>query len=418
MPCAAATASARPYSPGVPPAPPKRPVEETDLRGWVRLPFDATLGLIGVVEAMHRRISSLPGAGTDPVPDRTRGLTGLVYRTIRGVTRAVGAGVELGLSRVPPGRGGRSARREAMLAALNGVLGDHLLASGNPLAIPMRLRRAGRPLLVERSALAAALPDAGGRALLLVHGSCLSDLDWLRDGHDHGAALARDLGYTPLYLHYNSGLHVSTNGHELAWLLESLQREWPVPLERLDVLAHSMGGLVVRSACHHAAGAGQAWLGRLGSVVFLGTPHHGAPLERGGSLVDAALGLNPCVAPLARLGKIRSAGVTDLRHGSLLDEDWAGRDRFSDRLLPRPVPLPDGVRCFAVAGSTVGGSELAGRLVGDGLVPVDSALGRHADPARALGIPPARCWVARGMGHVDLLARREVHQRIQGWLEG
>ena len=398
-------------------APPPLRAEPTDLQGWGRLPFDATLGLIGVVEAMHRRIGRLPGGGDGGTPDRTRGLTGLVYRAIRGATRIAGAGVQLGLSGVP-GRGGSSERREAVLAALNGVLGDHLVATGNPLAIPMRLRRAGRSLTVERAALAAALPGAGGRPLLLVHGSCLSDLAWRREGHDHGAALARDLGCTPLYLHYNSGLHVSTNGRELAGVLEALLRGWPAPLERLDVVAHSMGGLVVRSACHHAARAGQAWLGKVGSIVFLGTPHQGAPLERGGSFVDAALGLNRYAAPLARLGKIRSAGVTDLRHGSLLDEDWAGRDRFSPHLLPRPVPLPAGVRCYAIAGSRAGGSELAGRLVGDGLVPVDSALGRDADPARALGIPEARCWVGRGMGHVDLLARQEVYERIRGWLEG
>jgi hypothetical protein len=249
----------------------------------------------------------------------------------------------------------------------------------------------------------------------MVHGSCLGDGSWLRDGHDHGATLSRELGATALSLHYNSGLHVSTNGHELARLLEALLREWPVPLERLDVVAHSMGGLVVRSACHHAAGAGLAWPARLGGLVFLGTPHLGAPLERGGSFVDAALGINRYASPLARLGKIRSAGVTDLRHGSLLDEDWAGPGGSEGR-RPRPVPLPEGVRCFAIAGTTADGSALAGRLVGDGLVPVDSALGRSADPARALGIPEARTWIGRGLGHLDLLSSTAVCQRIGGWL--
>ena len=398
------------------PASTNHPVAGTELQGWWRLPFDTILGLLGVVEAMHRGITRLPGSRAGADPDRTRGLTGSVYGAIRGVTRVADAAVHLGLGQVPPGGGRRSPRREAMLAVLNGVLGDHLVETGNPLAIPMRLRRAGRPLVIERTALAEDLPDARGRVVLLVHGSCLSDLVWLRGGHDHGAALARDVGCTSLYLHYNSGLHVSTNGHALAGLLDGLLREWPVPLARLDVVAHSMGGLVMRSACHHAAGADQAWLGRLGSVVFLGTPHLGAPLERGGRLVDEALGMNRYVAPLARLGQVRSGGVNDLREGSLLDEDWKGPDRTRDR-LPRPVPLPDGVSCFAVAGALAGRSKLAERLVGDGLVPVDSALGRSADPARALGLPEARCFVAPGCGHLDLLASREVYQRIRGWLE-
>ena len=88
----------------------------------------------------------------------------------------------------------------------------------------------------------------------------------------------------------------------------------------------------------------------MNQIVFLGTPHHGAPLERAGNWIDILLGATPYAAPFARLGKVRSAGITDLRHGNLLDEDWGGRDRFArgaDRRVP--VPLPDGMRCYAVA---------------------------------------------------------------------
>jgi hypothetical protein len=357
--------------------------------------------------------------GPGPAPDRTRGLTGLVYGAIRGITRLSGLAVDAALARSAGAGGGegapRSPEREAVLAALNGVLGDHLAATANPLAISMRLRHQGHPLVVERGALAAALPGAGSRLLVLVHGSCMNDLSWLRDGHDHGAALAHDLGYTPVYLHYNSGLHVSINGRQLAGLLERLLREWPVPVERFAILAHSMGGLVTRSACHHAAAAGQGWLARLGDALFLGTPHHGAPLERGGNLVDAALGVSRYSAPLARLGKIRSAGVTDLRHGSLLDQDWQGRDRFAP-VLPHPVPLPAGVRCFAVAATLTRGEELGGSLLGDGLVTVDSALGRHLDPARDLAFPEERRFVGHGFGHFDLLADPGVYDRLRTWL--
>ena len=414
-----------------PPAPP-RSAEASDLQGWSRLAFDATLGLTGVVEAMHRGVTRLPGLGPGLAPDRTRGLTGLVYRSIRGVTRLAGLGVDLALSRVGEGgavTGERSEQREALLAALNGVVGDHLAATDNPLAIPMRLRRDGRPLELERQALAAALPGAGGRPLLLVHGSCLDDLSFRRGGHDLGAALARDLGLTPVSLRYNTGLHVSTNGRALADLLEALLREWPVPVERLTIVAHSMGGLLARSACHYAAAAGQGWLGRLGDAVFLGTPHHGTPLERAGRWLEAAVGVSRYSRPLARLGKLRSAGVTDLAHGSLLDEDWVGRDRFAlVQPPPRPVPLPAGVRCFTVAaaaapaaaaGGLVGAAgDRASDLVGDGLVSVQSALGRHPDTARDLGFPEARRFVARGVGHVELLSSPEVYDRVKGWLSG
>jgi hypothetical protein len=390
-----------------------------DLRGWGRLVFDATVGLTAVVEGMHHNISRGPFIRGAPARGRTRGLTGFVYGAIRGITRLLAIGFDAALAHwAAPGEVAASERREAVLAALNGVVGDHLAATGNALAIPMQLRRGGRALVLERRALEAAIPRPGARVLVLVHGLCMNDLRWSRLGHEHGAALARDLGYTPLYLHYNSGRHVSTNGRDFAEVLERLVHEWPVPLEELTVLGHSMGGLVARSACHHGAPAGHRWVGQLSALVLLGTPHHGAPLERGGSWVDAVLGFSPYTAPLSRLGQIRSAGITDLRHGSLVDEDWEGRDRFElARDRPCAVPLPEGVRCYAIAAVTARRGELAGHVLGDGLVPVNSALGRHPDPGRALAFPESRRWVGRGMNHFDLLSHPEVYERIRGWLE-
>lgn len=393
-------------------------IRRSDVQGATRLAVDAVTAVTDLVEAMHRVIGRGP-AGADQAP-RTGGIPGLVYRSVRGVTRVVGAGIDVAVAPlVPQFAGGHpSRRREALLAALNGVLGDHLAASGNPLAIPMRLRRDGHPLVVERTALAAAIPEATGRLLVLAHGICMSDLQWCRDDHDHGAALARDLGCTPVYLHYNSGLHISVNGRAFADALEELIREWPVPLQELTILCHSMGGLVARSACFYGQLAGHGWPRHLSRLVFLGTPHHGSPLERAGNWVDVLLGASPYSAPLARVGKTRSAGVTDLRYGNLLDEDWEGRDRFAgagDRR--QPIPLPESVACYAIAATAeTGKSRMAAVLPSDGLVPLESALGRHRKPHLTLDFPEDRRWIAFGAGHFDLLCRPEVYARIRDWL--
>jgi len=392
----------------------------SDLRGASRLAIDATTGLTELVEAMHQNIARRPGVFGTPGTGRTRGIAGLVYRTIRGTTGLVGGGIDAVLARLLPmlDEARPSRGREAVLAALNGVLGDYLAATGNPLAIAMRLRRNGRPLQLERQALAATIGQPSARVAVLAHGLCLNDLQWDRQRHDHGAALARDLGYTPVYLHYNSGLHVSSNGRGFAGLLEVLLEQWPVAVKDLVVIGHSMGGLVARSACHYGAAAGHDWPKRLRKLVFLGTPHHGAPLERGGHWVDVILGISPYTAPFARLGKIRSAGVTDLRHGNVLDEDWEGRDRFAhSRDARRPVPLPGRVQCYALAATTgKRAGDLGDRLLGDGLVPVASALGRHADPRRALSFPHSRQWIGCGMNHLDLLSRPEVYAEIRRWI--
>ena len=322
-------------------------------------------------------------------------------------------------------------RREALLAALNGVLGDHLLAIGNPLAIAMRLRHRGQPLTLDASALAATIPAPSGKLLVLVHGLCMNDLQWSAPAHhdqQHFSAASSppaanadchyaDLGYQPVCLHYNSGRHISTNGREFSALMDALIQNWPVPVEELVIIASSMGGLVTRSACHYGDIAGHRWRHYLRKLVFLGTPHHGAPLERGGNWVDTTLGASRITAPLARLGKIRSAGITDLRYGNLLDEDWQGYDRFERGDHRRTVPLPAGVQCFAIAATTGHRSgDLGDRLLGDGLVPVDSALGRHREPARNLAIPLTRQWIGYGINHLEMLTQPAVQDQVRRWL--
>jgi len=394
-------------------------VSATDLRGVNRLTIDGIAGVVDLVEAMHYNVASVPKILAKSKRERTTGITRLVYESIRGVIALVGHGLDMLLARLEPLLDAHSTwpGREPLLAALNGVLGDYLAASNNPLAITMCLRRGGIALPGERASLAAISP-AGGRVVVLLHGLCMNDLQWKRKGHDHGAALARDLAYTPVYLYYNSGLHISTNGQAFAEQLETLLQFWPVELTELVLIGHSMGGLVARSACHHGTLARHKWVKQLHKLVFLGTPHHGAPLERGGNWVDMLLSISKYSAPLARLGKIRSAGITDLRFGNLVDEDWKGRDRFERSGDVRvAVPLPEGVACYAIAGTTFKkAGDLSARLIGDGIVPLASALGHHDNPRLALTFDESRQWVASGVNHLDLLSQAEVYAQIRQWL--
>ena len=388
-------------------------VHLSDLRGAGQLAIDATLGLTSLVETLHHNILRTPGVLGAPTQEPATGITGFVYRCVRGVTRAVGGAIDAALPPLERLLGGKvsSAQRDAVVAALNGVLGDHLQASGNPLAIRMQWRRAGAALDVShrhhsRAGLKAAIPDATGKVLLLVHGLCMNDRQWHRNGHDHGAALAAEKGFTPIYLHYNTGLPIGSNARELAHQIEALLHAWPVQVRELVILAHSMGGLVARGACHYAEAAGHDWLHLLRTIIFLGTPHHGAPLERGGRWVDVVLDASPYTTAFSRLGKIRSAGITDLRHGTVLENTGKSRRRAM-------VPLPAHVECHALAACITKASRpLAERLLGDGLVPVDSALGRHADASRDLGLSRSHCWTGYGMNHMDLLDRAAVYAQI------
>lgn len=391
----------------------------SDLRGVSQLVVDAVAGATEIVEDMHRNIACIsPIVGASPT-GRTRGISGLVYRRVREVTLAVGFGLDAVLTQLTPlpGSSGSSPHREAVLAALNGVFGDYLTASNNPLAISMHLRRKGRPLLLDRKALANSFPHPGSKLLVLAHGLCTNDLGWEREGQDHGASLARDLGYTSIYLHYNSGRHISTNGREFAAILERLVQEWPVKVSELVIVGHSMGGLVSQSACHYAMQSNHVWLHRLKKLICLGTPHHGTPLERAGNWINILAGISPYTAPFARLGKIRSAGVKDLRYGNTLDEDWKRRGSEYAEAPRKMTPLPEGVECFVIAATKQlqpGGPGR--RLPGDGLVTVNSALGRHENAGLSLPVPVSRQSICYGLKHLDLLSSREVYDRIHSWL--
>ena len=252
------------------------PLHAADLLGLSRLAIDGTVRATDLVQAMHHNIAVPPGTHCPPAWGAESVITGLVYSSIRAVTCLVGGGLDALLTpSTPMPAESRSTReREAVLAVLNGAMGDYLAATDNPLAISMRLRRKGRPLTLEMPALAAAIPGASGKLLVLVHGLCMSDRQWTRKGHNHGTALARDLGYTAVHLHYNGGLHISSNGRAFANLIESLLNQWPVRLEEFTIVAHSLGGLVSRSAYHYGAAAGHRWPQPSGQAHFSG---HAAP---------------------------------------------------------------------------------------------------------------------------------------------
>lgn len=404
--------------------PPHR-LTTSDIRGIAQLATEATEGITDIVEGVHRSVWSSVGVPNGSKPGRTRGITGLVYRTIRGITRVVGKGVDTVLAGAQPVIGAAETsqkdtpEREAVIAALNGVMGDRLVAGGNPFAIPMTLRHQGESLDLN---VRLSIPGSTGKILLLIHGLCMTDHQWRtqRDHQivDHGESLASALGATPVHLRYNSGLHVSVNGRELSAILDQLVRQWPTTIEEMNVVAHSMGGLLIRSAIHTAKASGLSWPDHLKNIVFLGTPHHGAPLERAGSWVDGVLTATPYTAPFAKLGQLRSAGITDLRFGHLLDEDWESRDRFSRTPDERGiVPLPEGVACFTVAATTASRrTVLADRIIGDGLVPLPSALGRHEDPRRCLDFPKASQLIAHQTNHLALLHDPEITEQIKRWL--
>jgi pimeloyl-ACP methyl ester carboxylesterase len=395
---------------------------DSKLQGVSRLITDATIGVTDLVESMHNRIVHPPFLPSTPIQHLITNIAGITYKTIRWSTRLIGGGVDsaLGLFASVSDKIETTDEREAISAVLNGVIGDYLEKTENPLEIVMQLRYQAKAIPLDTESLDKTYPTINGKILLMVHGSCMNDIQWTRKEHNHGTALAKEFDKTPIYLHYNSGRHISTNGQDLNELLEKLILHWPVPIEELIIIAHSMGGLVTRSALHYGQKQQNSWTKHLKKIIFLGTPHHGASMEQAGNYLDVVLEAVPYARPFARLGKIRSAGVTDLRYGSLLDEDWQNIDRFKMLGDQRQnVSLPKKIECYSIAG--VNGKEIKSgstklKLLGDNMVGIKSALGQHKDPAKHLNFKKANTWIVYENNHLDLLSNPKVYNKIKKWM--
>ncbi|MFQ2193134.1 esterase/lipase family protein [Aeromonas jandaei] len=393
----------------------------SDIRELAQLLTQALPATVQITEAVHQAVLGGMGIkGRDK--GKTAGLTGLISKGVHGAANSLGSGINGLLARLPlPTQPSvaETPKRAALLATLNGVLGDKLVEQQNALATPMTLRYQGKPL--DWQTMPADLPHTG-RVLLMIHGLCMNDLQWHTSYQgksvNHGEAVARALGYLPLYLRYNSGLSIASNGQALALQLEDLCDRWPGAIKQLSVLAYSMGGLVIRSACHYAQTHSLRWPERLRHLIFLGTPHHGAPLESAGHWLEQLLPVTPYSMPFVKLTRIRSQGIRDLRHGKVIDASRNNKE-FTIRRDPRqPLPLPSGVACFAIAGTTSAKRTLlAERLIGDGLVPLRSALGLHRERAHQLDFPPEHTLIAYRTTHMALLGSPEVGAQLLDWLD-
>lgn len=337
----------------------------SDLRGLAMLASTGTVEVDRIVEDVQRKFG--------PGPKTISRLVHTGVRTIAGGVR-LASNFGLGVISNPPDPDSASPQRERFIAALNGVIGDHLADTSNPLAIRACLRSEGKTA-----------ETVEGRVVLGVHGLCMSDLGFMRDGVDHVAAVAAAMGRPALYAKLNSGLPVHANGLILSELIAGC--------EDVVVVAHSLGGLITRSAINQGAT-------NISAVAFLGTPHHGARLERHGNWLETIIGKTPYVGPLSRLGQLRSAAITDLRFGHIT----AGPiDRFGRGPDTREViPTPPAVRTVCIAGDRGRGT--------DGLVDIASALGRHE--SHDLGFTNSHVVPS---GHMNLLSDPRVAEHLIAW---
>jgi pimeloyl-ACP methyl ester carboxylesterase len=394
-----------------------------EARELVRLGFEEIAGAFDGLHSIHGSIAERAfrrtGAGGAPAHWMHDRITGMVYGGLKGSVLAAGRAADAAVARRPrvvsntPGGA-------ALVAAINGLIGDTLERRRSPLSQPMALRRHGEPVGVSRDELDAAYPTATPRIAVFLHGLMETEFSWrwgsARVGDSYGDMLQHELGLTPVYVRYNTGRRISENGRSLADLLEQVMAAWPVQVTEIALIGHSMGGLVARSAAYQADLDRKVWPTLTRQIISLGTPHMGAPLEQAVHYASAGLNLLPETQPFSRFLRRRSGGIRDLRQGSLVDEDW--RDCDPDALRAKAVaevPLLNGVtHCFVTATITRSPRHPLGRLVGDYLVLQPSGSGRSR--TRRIAFDEEYGHHVGGANHFALLNHPAVYDKLRAWL--
>ena len=394
------------------------PSAVVDWRGLGDLFALTTERLTAPVEGVHRAIADrwfgLGGPRAESLGNGYQAITSRIYGSVRlaatGLGAVVGIGAELNNRRGRLRPLWRSPRGSSVQAVANAVWGDHLEQRRSALRIEMGLRdRSGRPVGSDPASLAAAFPHSTSRLVVLLHGLGETERRFQENGEDGeavgslGEVLAAD-SFTPLLVRYNTGRSVSDNGEAFAALLDTIHRNWPTPIEEIALVGNSMGGLVARSAAYAGRNAGHEWIGTTRHLVAIGTPHLGAPLEKGAELVSRGLRIAPESRPIGEFLDGRSVGIKDLRVGSLRD---------GDRPAVTDIPFPDHLQQHFIAGVvTEDAGHPIGVLVGDLIVRTASATGR----GRRRTIDATHVRIIGKRRHSDLAGDPTVHRQVREWL--
>ncbi len=353
------------------------------------------------------------------VVDGVAGGTTVSHRAHDGIAGAVYGGIGLGLKAAARGLraadrlglGGpieASPRGRFVVSAVNGLIGDRLVEDESPLAITMAVRHRGRDVPIDGASLAAAFPAATDALVVFVHGLCETEHYWDRrsrprtvDGTtapSYGARLATDEGWSPVYVRVNTGLPIAESGVALNSLLADLVDAWPAGVRRIALVGHSMGGLIVRSACAVSTAADRDWTQRVTDVVLLGAPHLGSPVERTIARGVTVFHKVPELSPFARIFDQRSVGVLDLHDGP------------ADEI----AHVPHARYHLVAATLTRSPRHPLAATVGDLLVPYRSAAGLLPNGEEIF--PGADVLHVPGADHFDLLNHEQVYAALRGWL--
>ncbi len=281
--------------------------------------------------------------------------------------------------------------RSVAIAALNGLYGDRLEAEGSSLAIPMAVRRTGATITPH--------------VVVFLHGLGETEHAW---GSPNYGDLLDDA--TPVFVRFNTGRHISENGAD-ARAAAGRAGARLAGGGRADHADRALDGRPRRP--QRLPPRRRVDARTSATSISLGTPHTGAPLEQAVHALSAALHLAPETRPFARFLRRRSAGIRDLRRGSLVDEDW--RDQDPDALRARALrrgPAARGRHALL----RLGHDHPQRRRTRSAACSATCSSSRRPRRARRIGFAAEHGLTLGGTHHLALLNHPAVGEQLRVWL--
>lgn len=376
----------------------------------------------GIHQAIADRWFGVGGHAESLTHSSNRWLIRSIYGTVRGAGSIASAAIAVGAATIGDTRTVRplwkSRRGAGIQAATNALWGDEFARQQSHMHTELGIRDPdGAPVSTDAISLNQAYCAPTHRLVVLLHGLGHTERCWQGRIDDDGApigithALEAD-GFTPVFVRYNTGMRVSHNRERLSQLLDDIVDNWPAPVHEIALIGHSMGALIARGAVHTGKSAGSTWITRVRHVVSIAAPHHGSPIEKGVHCASRILDRTAEGRPLSAFIDERSAGIKDMRFGTVQDVD---QDEVVDKAQTEVSirPLGDGINHHLVAGIVTANSRnLFGLMVGDLVVRLGSATGAGSRTK----VEAANVQVFTGRTHPGLLKDPAVHSQVRAWL--
>lgn len=257
------------------------------------------------------------------------------------------------------------------------------------------------------------------KLVLLIPGLFCDETLWENEAENSNlkiVSLLRELGYYPVFIRFNPGLHISSNGKKLSHLLGGFCKY--LESEKLNVISYSQGGLIFRSALYYEREFNYKWREKIAKVLFISSPDRGSYLEKIGFWIGFLFEISPNLALkiIGMLGNLRSDGIKDLSHGIIREEDWKTSKQVRRYATKSYYGELDDIDAYQIYSLFSNKEDWFSVLLGDGIIEKPSLEYLKKDVFLKKENPKLRSILVDSHNHFSILDSAELKEWLRNVL--